>query len=121
VVNVQSFFGTSDIPTWVTWEYYGPPWKYPDLVRAYSPISYIQYAKTPTLVTHGEDDVRVPLSQGFELYRSLKTLGVPTELVIYPGERHGFSRPEHQVDRLRRTLEWFARYIPAPATNDGVE
>lgn len=117
VVNAQSFFGTSDIPTWVEWEYYGPPWKYPDLIRAYSPISYVQYAKTPTLITHGAEDVRVPLSQGFELYRSLKTLGVPTDLVIYPGEQHGFSRPLHQVDRLRRTLEWFARYIK-PGTTD---
>ena len=117
VVNAQSFFGTSDIPTWVTWEYYGPPWQNPDLIRAYSPITYIQNAKTPTLVTHGENDVRVPLSQGFELYRSLKTLGVPTDMVIYPGERHGFSRPQHQVDRLRRTLEWFARYIPVGTTD----
>jgi dipeptidyl aminopeptidase/acylaminoacyl peptidase len=117
VVNAQSFFGTSDIPTWVEWEYYGPPWKNPDLVRAYSPISHIQHAKTPTLITHGAEDVRVPLSQGFELYRSLKTLGVPTELVIYPGERHGFSRPQHQVDRLRRTLEWFARYAKPGGTN----
>lgn len=119
VVNAQSFFGTSDIPTWVTWEYYGPPWKYPDLIRAYSPISYVQFAKTPTLITHGEDDVRVPLSQGFELYRSLKTLGVPTELVIYPGEQHGFSRPAHQVDRLRRTLEWFAKHLAATGTSAG--
>lgn len=117
VVNAQSFFGTSDIPTWVTWEYYGPPWQYPDLIRAYSPITYVHHAKTPTLITHGEQDVRVPLSQGFELYRSLKTLGVATELVIYPGERHGFARPAHQVDRLRRTLEWFARYIK-PGTTD---
>jgi dipeptidyl aminopeptidase/acylaminoacyl peptidase len=72
---------------------------------------------TPTLITHGEDDVRVPLSQSFELYPSLKVLGVTTELVIYPGERHGFTRPQHLVDRLRRTLEWFARYIPAASTS----
>lgn len=117
VVNAQSFFGTSDIPTWVEWEYYGPPWKNPDLIRAYSPISYIHNAKTPTLITHGAEDVRVPLSQGFELYRSLKTLGVPTELVIYPGERHGFSRPRHQVDRLKRTLDWFAKYVKPASTN----
>ena len=116
VVNAQSFFGTSDIPTWVEWEYHGPPWKNPDLIRAYSPISYIHNAKTPTLITHGAEDVRVPLSQGFELYRSLKTLGVATDLVIYPGERHGFARPQHQVDRLRRTLEWFAKYVKSSAT-----
>ena len=117
VVNAQSFFGTSDIPTWVTWEYYGPPWKYPDLVRAYSPISYVQYVKTPTLVTHGAEDVRVPLSQGLEFYHSLRALGVPTEMVIYPGEQHGIRRPRHQIDRLQRTLDWFARFIDTGTTN----
>jgi dipeptidyl aminopeptidase/acylaminoacyl peptidase len=117
VVNVQSFFGTTDIPSWVTWEFYGPPWKYPDRIRAYSPISYIQYAKTPTLVTHGADDVRVPLSQGLELYHSLLALGVPTEMVIYPGEQHGFRRPLHQMDRLQRTLDWFARFLDIRSTS----
>ena len=111
VVNAQSFFGTSDIPSWVTWEYLGPPWKYPDLIRAYSPISYVQHVKTPTLITHGAEDVRVPLSQGLEFYRSLRALGVPTEMVIYPGEQHGIGRPSHRMDRLQRTLDWFARYV----------
>jgi dipeptidyl aminopeptidase/acylaminoacyl peptidase len=113
ITDVFSYYGTTDMPGWIEWEYYGPPWKNPDLVRAYSPISYVQHVKTPTLMTHGADDVRVPLSQGRQFYFSLKTLGVPTGLVIYPDERHGISRPVHQVDRLRRTLEWFTRYLEA--------
>jgi dipeptidyl aminopeptidase/acylaminoacyl peptidase len=117
ITDVFSYYGTTDMPSWIEWEYYGPPWKNPDLVRAFSPISYVHHVKTPTLMTHGAEDVRVPLSQGREFYFSLKTLGVPTGLVIYPGERHGISRPVHQVDRLRRTLEWFARYLK-PASSD---
>jgi dipeptidyl aminopeptidase/acylaminoacyl peptidase len=117
ITDVFSYYGTTDMPSWIEWEYYGPPWKSPDLVRARSPISYVHYVKTPTLMTHGSDDVRVPLSQGREFYFALKTLGVPTGLVIYPGERHGITRPVHQVDRLRRTLEWFARYLK-PAASD---
>lgn len=111
VVNVQSFFGITDIPKWVTWEYLGPPWKNPDLVRANSPITYVRFVTTPTLITHGSDDVRVPISQAHEFYRSLRVLGVPTELVVYPGERHIVSSPKYQVDRLVRTAEWFAKYI----------
>ncbi|MGH9349789.1 MAG: prolyl oligopeptidase family serine peptidase [Vicinamibacterales bacterium] len=117
ITNVYSYYGTTDMPSWIEWEYYGPPWKNPDLVRAYSPITYVQHVKTPTLMTHGADDVRVPLSQGREFYFSLRTLGVPTGLVIYPGERHGISRPAHQVDRLRRTLDWFARYLGPPSSD----
>jgi dipeptidyl aminopeptidase/acylaminoacyl peptidase len=111
VVNAQSMFATSDIPAWVTWEYLGPPWKNPDLIRTYSPITYVQNVTTPTLIIHGEDDVRVPLSQGREFWHSLRTLGVPTEFVIYPGEQHGSWSPEHQVDILERTVDWFARYL----------
>lgn len=111
VVNAQSFFGTTDIPAWVTWEYLGPPWKNPDLIRTYSPITYVGNVTTPTLIIHGEKDVRVPLSQGMEFYRSLRVRGVPTELVIYPGEQHGSWKPKYQIDILERTVEWFSRYV----------
>jgi len=111
VVNAQTMFATSDIPWWVTWEYLGPPWKNPDLIRTYSPITYVQNVTTPTLVIHGENDVRVPLSQGMEFYRALRTLGVPTDLVIYPGEQHGSWNPVHQLDILERTVNWFNRYL----------
>lgn len=110
VVNAQSFFGTTDIPTWVVWEYLGAPWENPDLIRAYSPITYVQNVSTPTLITHGAEDVRVPLSQGQEFYRALSTRGIPTELVVYPGEQHGSWKPKHLIDRMERTVDWFSRY-----------
>jgi dipeptidyl aminopeptidase/acylaminoacyl peptidase len=117
VVNAQSMFGTTDIPRWVVWEYLGYPWERPDLIRTYSPISYVQNVTTPTMIWHGEDDIRVPLSQGLEFYNSLRMLGVPTEMVIYPGEQHGLDRPIHQIDQIQRTLDWFARYITTGTTD----
>jgi dipeptidyl aminopeptidase/acylaminoacyl peptidase len=117
VVNAQTMFATSDIPWWVTWEYLGPPWKNPDLIRTYSPITYVQNVTTPTLIIHGENDVRVPLSQGMEFYRALHTLGVPTGLVIYPGEQHGSWNPVHQLDILERTVNWFNRYLDEPSNS----
>lgn len=110
VVNAQSFFGTTDIPTWVVWEYFGAPWENPDLIRAYSPITYVANVSTPTLITHGAEDVRVPLSQGKEFYRALSTRGIPTELVVYPGEQHGSFKPKHLIDRMERTVDWFSHY-----------
>lgn len=111
VVNAQSFFTTTDIPQWVVWEYLGLPWERPDLIRANSPITYVHNVTTPTMVMHGENDVRVPLSQGLEFYNSLRAVGVPTKMVIYPGERHGLSRPLHQAHRLDTTVSWFLKYI----------
>ena len=68
---------------------------------------------TPTLVLHGENDVRVPLGQGREVYNALQRQGVPTELVIYPRQGHGNFEPRLRLDVLRRVLDWFARWIPA--------
>ena len=70
--------------------------------------------KTPTLFLGGDKDFNVPLVGGEQMYEALRSLGVPTELVIYPGQFHGFTRPSYIKDRLRRYLGWFDRYL-APA------
>ncbi len=67
--------------------------------------------KTPTLVLHGDRDSEVPTPQGYEFWHALKTLEVPTQLVIYEGEGHAISRPEHLRDIQKRTLEWFDRFL----------
>jgi dipeptidyl aminopeptidase/acylaminoacyl peptidase len=53
----------------------------------------------------------VPTPQGYEFWHALKTLGVPTELVIYENEGHGLRDPEHQRDTVRRTIAWFDKYL----------
>jgi dipeptidyl aminopeptidase/acylaminoacyl peptidase len=62
-------------------------------------------------VLHGAADDRVPVGQGWEFYNGLKMLGVPTEMVVYPREPHGFRERAHQVDLLRRVLAWYDNHL----------
>jgi len=83
-------------------------------------MTFIRNARTPTLVLHGERDAEVPAPQGYEFWHALKTLGVPTQLVIYPDEGHAIRKPEHQRDRVVRSVAWLERFLgdpepPAPA------
>jgi dipeptidyl aminopeptidase/acylaminoacyl peptidase len=74
---------------------------------------------TPTLILHGENDVRVPISQGYELYNALKRQGVTTRMTVYPRQPHGFTEPKMTLDAAKANLEWFDRFVMgrAPATS----
>ncbi len=76
-----------------------------------SPITHAGNAKTPTLILHGSEDQCTPLGQAEELYQALVLNGTPTELVVYPREGHGFREREHAADAMRRTVDWFGRYL----------
>ena len=89
----------------------GLPWENPELYDRLSPIARVHHVTTPTLVLCGEKDWNVPLSQSENLYQSLRRLGVPTELIIYPGQSHGIRLPSFQKDRYKRYLAWFDRYL----------
>jgi dipeptidyl aminopeptidase/acylaminoacyl peptidase len=67
--------------------------------------------KTPTLVVVGERDGECPAPQSFEFWRALKTLGVETQLVIYPDEGHRFMQTAHKVDLARRVVDWFEKHL----------
>jgi dipeptidyl aminopeptidase/acylaminoacyl peptidase len=60
----------------------------------------------------GDKDFNVPIVGGEQMYRALRTLGVPTELVVYPGQYHEFTRPSFKHDRAERVSAWFDRYLP---------
>ena len=73
---------------------------------------------TPTLFMGGEKDFNVPLAGGEQMYQALGACGVDTQLVIYPGQFHGLTRPSYQRDRLQRYLAWWDRYLkPAPGVS----
>jgi dipeptidyl aminopeptidase/acylaminoacyl peptidase len=97
----------------------GPPWKVglePWIKLSY-PFLHADQITTPTLFLGGEKDFNVPLIGGEQMYEALRSLGVPTELVVYPGQFHGITRPSYQKDRIHRYLEWYAKYIkPAETT-----
>jgi dipeptidyl aminopeptidase/acylaminoacyl peptidase len=66
---------------------------------------------TPTLIQHGEDDRRVPVSQGYELYNALLRQRVPVKMIVYPRQPHGVQEPKLIKDTMDRNLEWFDRWI----------
>jgi dipeptidyl aminopeptidase/acylaminoacyl peptidase len=76
----------------------------------------IKGVSTPTLIQHGEADVRVPISQGYELYNALVRQKVATKMVVYPRQPHGLQEPKLIKDAMERNLEWFDRWIMGRAS-----
>ena len=89
----------------------GLPWENRALWEKLSPFNKLTNIKTPTLVEGGDADVNVPVIDGEQMYQSLKWLGVPTLLVVYPGEYHEFRRPSFIKDLYLRDLAWYNHYI----------
>jgi dipeptidyl aminopeptidase/acylaminoacyl peptidase len=76
-----------------------------------SPISFASKIRTPVLIVHGENDTNVPLAQAEFFHRALRRFGVTHEYVVYPRENHSIRERNHQLDLLRRTREWFDRWL----------
>ena len=90
----------------------GQPWEHPDLwIKVSYPFFHADRIRTPTLFMGGDQDFNVPVIGGEQMYQALRTLDVPTMMVIYPGQFHGFTRPSFKVDRLNRYLDWYAKYL----------
>ena len=97
-----------------TWEAeFGFPWEQNDDLDAIDIFSKLGNVTTPTLVMGGKEDWNVPIQNSEQLYQVLKRRGIDTQLVVYPGEHHGFRRPSFQVDRYNRFLDWFKKYVKA--------
>ena len=113
-----SFVGSSDIGWFFPDLYLGTE---PERIAAQSPLASAGAITTPTLVIHSEEDWRCPVEQGARLYVELKRRGVPTELLLFPGEGHELSRtgrPRHRLARFEHILRWWARWLPT-AENPG--
>jgi dipeptidyl aminopeptidase/acylaminoacyl peptidase len=90
----------------------GPPWSSLDTwLKVSHAFFHADQIETPTLFLGGEKDFNVPIAGGEQMYLALRTLGVPTELVVYPGQYHIFTRPSFIRDRLERWLAWFDQYL----------
>jgi len=93
----------------------GPPWRNPALWMKLSyPFFHADRIHTPTLFLGGDKDFNVPVGGGEQMYEALRTLGVPAELVVYPGEFHSLKRPSFSVDRANRITAWFNRFLTPP-------
>lgn len=92
----------------------GYPWVAKDLekyMKISYPFTHADRIKTPTLFMVGEKDFNVPSEGSEQMYAALKTLNIPTELVIYPNQFHGIGILSYQADRLKRYLDWYAKYL----------
>jgi dipeptidyl aminopeptidase/acylaminoacyl peptidase len=90
----------------------GTPWKDTELWMSMSyPFFQAERIKTPTLFLCGDADYNVPLVGSQQMYQALRRLGVPTQLVVYPGASHSLYRPSYRVDRMQRYLQWYGKYL----------
>ncbi len=108
----------SDLPTFERALGGDTPWDGPGPHQAVarSPISYAANRRTPLLILHGQQDLRVPVAQATAFHRALRHQSVPLEMVTYPREPHGISERAHQVDLLRRVRAWYDRWLSPPGT-----
>jgi len=114
IANYQSYYGENKIDQWMIPFFGKSVYDDPDVYAKSSPITFIKNAKTPTLVIVGDSDGECPTPQSYEFWHALKTLGVETQLVVYEHEGHHFAKPEHQRDRIRRTVAWFDAHLLLP-------
>jgi dipeptidyl aminopeptidase/acylaminoacyl peptidase len=90
----------------------GVPWKTMDTwVKLSFPFLHADRIVTPTLFLGGDKDFNVPLLNSEQMYQALRSLGVTTELVIYPGQHHGINKPSYRKDRMERYLGWYDRFL----------
>lgn len=120
VWDYVSAFGTDDCQLW--WQDdLGVPWQSEELYRRCSPMSGVANIRTPLLVMGGDNDWRCALNQSEQLYMALKKRGIPTQLIVYQGERHQITRPRRAIDRLRRICRWLEAYGGLPLNDETAE
>jgi dipeptidyl aminopeptidase/acylaminoacyl peptidase len=108
-----SYYGENSIDQWMIPFFGASVYDDPAVYAKSSAINYIKNVTTPTLVVVGDRDGECPAPQSFEFWHALRAEHVPTQLVVYPNEGHGFRDPVHIRDLEAREVAWFAKYMPA--------
>ena len=114
-----SFEGSADIGWYFGAEYMG---RSRPAMASQSPMEHVDEVRTPALVIHSEDDLRCPVEQGQRYFTALKRNGVPTALLLFPGEDHELSRsgtPHHRRLRFEHILRWWSRFLPTAGNPAG--
>jgi dipeptidyl aminopeptidase/acylaminoacyl peptidase len=104
--NAESAYGTTEELWFANWEFGGPPWKKRNVYRKWSPHEYAQNFKTPTLVVHGQNDYRLDVSQGFDLFTTLQVLKVPSKMLYFPDEGHWVLKPQNSQLWYETVNDW---------------
>ena len=107
-----SYYGENSIDQWMIPYFGASVYDDPAVYARSSAITFIKQAHTPTLVVVGDRDGECPAPQSFEFWHALRDQHIPTQLVVYPNEGHGFTDPAHRRDVMERAVGWFERYMP---------
>jgi Dipeptidyl aminopeptidases/acylaminoacyl-peptidases len=111
VYDLKSEYGVTEELWFPEWEFNGNPWDNPELYQKWSPDNFVKNFKTPTLVTHGELDFRVPINQGLELFTALQRRGVPSKMLYFPDEGHWVLKPQNSKLWYQTVGDWFDQYL----------
>ena len=118
VFDLVSEYGATEELWFPEWEFRGPYWQNPELYRKWSPSSYVQSFKTPTLVVQGELDFRVPVEQGLGMFTALQRRGIESRLLYFPDEGHWVLKPRNSLLWYRTVLDWIDAHSKAQHHND---
>jgi dipeptidyl aminopeptidase/acylaminoacyl peptidase len=115
VFNLVSMYGVTEELWFPEWEFKGTPWDNPELYTRWSPHLHAKNFKTPTLVTHGELDYRVPIGEGFQLFTYLQKQNVPSKLLYFPDEGHWILKPQNSALWYNTVIGWFDQHLKPAA------
>jgi dipeptidyl aminopeptidase/acylaminoacyl peptidase len=104
--NAESVWGTTEELWFNNWEFKGTPYTNPEMYKKWSPSSAAKNFKTPTLVVHGQLDYRLDVSEGFQLFTTLQTMGVPSKMLYFPDEGHWVLKPQNAQLWYKTVNDW---------------
>jgi dipeptidyl aminopeptidase/acylaminoacyl peptidase len=107
-----SYYGENSIDRWMIPYFGASVYDDPQVYARSSAINFAKNVTTPTLIVVGDRDGECPSPQSFEFWHALRDLHIPTQLVVYPNEGHGFTDPADRRDVVQRAVDWFTRYLP---------
>ncbi len=111
VFNLESMASVTEELWFVNYEFKGMPWENPVNYEKWSPHKFVKNFNTPTLVTAGEIDYRVPVDQDYQLFTALQLKNVPSKLVVFPDEGHWILKPQNSEFWYKNVLDWFGKYL----------
>jgi dipeptidyl aminopeptidase/acylaminoacyl peptidase len=115
VFNLTSMYGATEELWFTDWEFGGTPWSNPEIYTRWSPSMYVKNFKTPMLVIHGEQDFRVPVTEGLQLFTALQRQGVESKMLYFPDEGHWILKPQNSELWYTTVLNWFDAHLKQPA------
>lgn len=111
VYNLESMATATEEIWFVNWEFKGMPWENPAMYQRWSPNKFVNNFNTPTLVTAGELDFRVPVDQSLQLFTALQLKNVESKLIIFPDEGHWILKPQNSEFWHKNVLDWFEEHL----------